>query len=104
MSRVAGDQLRCQAAWRLLRLGRYAKAERIVTEALERATTPFNIAAGRCMAGRLALDLGDLEAAEDHLAQAWSLMQRTGGFQLIGPTMASRVLLAVRRGELERAQ
>jgi DNA-binding CsgD family transcriptional regulator/tetratricopeptide (TPR) repeat protein len=104
MSRVAGDQLRSQAAWRLLRLGRYAEAGRIVDEALERATTPFNIAAGRCTAGRLALELGDLEVAEDQLEQAWSMMQRTGGFQLIGLAMAARVLLEIRRGELERAR
>src|SRR6202035_2361289 len=104
MSRVAGDQLRCQAAWRLQRLGRYTEAERLVTEALERATTPFNIAAGCCMAGRLALELGDIERSNDQLEEAWSMMQSTGGFQLIGLAMAARVLLEIHRGELERAR
>jgi|HubBroStandDraft_6_1064221.scaffolds.fasta_scaffold00380_7 DNA-binding CsgD family transcriptional regulator/tetratricopeptide (TPR) repeat protein len=104
MSRVAGDGLRCQAAWRLTRLGRYEEAERIVGEALERATTPFSIADARCIAGRVALELGDLELAEDRLEQAWSMMQSTGGLQLIGPAMAARILLAIHRGELERAR
>jgi predicted ATPase/DNA-binding CsgD family transcriptional regulator len=104
MSRVAGDQLRSQAAWRLLRLGRYDEAGRIVNETLDYATTPFNIAAAGCMAGRLALELGNLDAAGDHLERAWSMMQSSGGFQLIGPTMASRVLLDIRRDELDRAR
>jgi len=104
MSRVAGDQLRCQAAWRLVRLGRYAEAERIAHEALDRATTPFNVAASHWLAGRLATERGDLGLTEDHLEQAWSMMQSTGGFQLIGPATAARVLLEIDRGELERAR
>ena len=104
MSRVAGDQLRCQAGWRLVRLGHYEEAERIVREALESATTPFNAAASRWLAGRLALERGELELAEDHLERAWSMMQSTGGFQLIGPAMAARVLLAIHGGELGQAR
>ena len=56
------------------------------------------------MPGRLALELGDIERSSDHLERAWSMMQSTGGFQLIGLAMAARVLLEIHRGELERAR
>jgi DNA-binding CsgD family transcriptional regulator len=41
--------------------------------------------------------------AEQQLDRAWELMQRSGGFQLIGPSSAWRVMLHMYRGELERA-
>src|SRR5581483_11463268 len=47
LDRAAGDQLRMQAAWRLIRLGRYPEAERVNRPALEHATLAFNIAASR---------------------------------------------------------
>jgi ATP/maltotriose-dependent transcriptional regulator MalT len=100
MSRSGGDQLRIQAAWRLLRIGRLAEAERMLQPALENATSPFNIAAAHGNAGRLAVERGELDLVQSHLDRAWELMQRSGGFQLIGPTMAARVLLEIRRGEL----
>ncbi|MBV8987216.1 MAG: AAA family ATPase [Solirubrobacterales bacterium] len=104
MSRGPGDQLRQQAAWRLQRIGRLSAAERMLAPALENATTPFNIAASRCFAGRLAVERGDLDLAQNQLEEAWALMQRSGGFQLIGPATAARVLLDIRRGDLHRAR
>jgi DNA-binding CsgD family transcriptional regulator/tetratricopeptide (TPR) repeat protein len=104
MGRVVGDQLREQAAWRLQRIGRLAEAERMIEPALQNATTPFNIAAAHCFAGRVAVERGDLDLAESRLERAWALMQRSGRFQLIGPAMAARVLLAIRRRDLGRAR
>ena len=54
MSRVAGDQLRCQAAWRLLRIGRLAEAERMIALVLENATNSFNIGGANCYGARIA--------------------------------------------------
>jgi DNA-binding CsgD family transcriptional regulator/tetratricopeptide (TPR) repeat protein len=104
MSRSGGDQLRLQAVWRLLRIGRLAEAERVLQPALENATSPFNIAAAQAFAGRLAIERGELDLAQSHLDRAWELMQRSGGFQLLGPTMAARALLELVRGELSRAR
>ena len=100
MSRVAGDILRCQAFWRLLRLGRLAEAEAIIKPVLDRASTPFNVAGSRNCAARLAIEQGELERAREQLEEAWSLMQRSGGFQLIGPAITSRVLLELQADEL----
>ena len=103
MSRVAGDQLRCQAAWRLLRIGRLADAERTITPALENATNLFNVAGSNCYGARIAVELGKLDLAEERLERGWPLAQRSGGFQLIGPAITARVLLEFVRGDLEHA-
>jgi DNA-binding CsgD family transcriptional regulator len=104
MSRVAGDILRGGACWLLLRIGRLADAERMIGPALENATTTFNVAGSHCFAARLALERGDLDLAERRLETAWPLMQRSGGFQLIGPALATRVLLELARGDLQHAR
>jgi DNA-binding CsgD family transcriptional regulator len=104
MSRKGGDQLRIQAAWRLQRMGRLAEAERIIRPALENATTPFNVAGAQMLAGRLAVERGELDQAERLLEEAWATVQRSGGFHLIGPTITALVLLEIRRGELGRAR
>ena len=104
MSRVAGDTLRDHAGLMLLRIGRLADADRMIRPALENATTPFNVAAAEHSAARLALERGDVGLAERRLETAWSLMQRSGGFQLIGPALGARVLLELTRGDLLRAR
>ena len=104
MSRGTGDQLRQQAAWRLQRIGRLEEAQRMLRPALENATAPFNIAASHALAGRLAVERGELDLAQLLLDRAWPLMQRSGGFQLIGLALAALVLLELRRGELTRAR
>jgi len=104
MSRSTGDQLRQQAAWRLQRIGRLAEAERVLAPALENATTSFNIAASHGFAGRLAVERGELDLAQNQLEEAWELMRRSGGSQLIGPANAALVLLDIRRGDLHRAR
>ena len=103
LDRAAGDQLSQQAAWRLIRLGRYAQASRVIRPALENATLSFNIAATRTVAGFLAAVRGDFEHAEALLEEAWEQMQHTGSFQLIGLALAWRITLCLWRGQLERA-
>lgn len=104
LSRGPGDQLRGQAGWRLQRIGRLADAERILQTVLENGTSQFILAGVRGFAGRVAVERGDFARAEQLLGSAWALMQRSGGSQLLGPAMAARVLLELRRGELERAR
>jgi DNA-binding CsgD family transcriptional regulator len=104
MTRVAGDILRCQAVWRLLRLGRLSEAEAMIRPVLDRASTPFNVAGSRNCAARLAIERGDLEQAREQLEEAWSLMQRSGGLQLIGPAVTSWVLLEFRADDLSSAR
>src|SRR5262249_62009677 len=96
-------QLSEQAAWRLIRLGRYAQASRVIRPAFENATLSFNIAATRNVAGFLAAVRGDFERAEALLDQAWEQMQHTGSFQLIGLALAWRITLCLWQGQLEQA-
>jgi len=104
MSRVASDVLRDHAGLLLLRIGRLAEAEQIIRPALESATTPFNLAGLEHLVARLAIERGDVDLGERRLETAWSLMQRSGGYQLIGPALAARVLLELTRGDLWRAR
>jgi DNA-binding CsgD family transcriptional regulator/tetratricopeptide (TPR) repeat protein len=103
LDRAAGDQLSQQAAWRLIRLGRYAQASRVIGPAFENATLSFNIAATRSVVGFLAAVRGDFEHAEALLDEAWEQMQHTGSLQLIGLALAWRITLCMWRGQLERA-
>jgi DNA-binding CsgD family transcriptional regulator/tetratricopeptide (TPR) repeat protein len=103
LDRAAGDQLSQQAAWRLIRLGRYAQASLVIGPAFEHATLAFNIAATRSVAGFLAAVRGDFDRAEALLDDAWEQMQHTGSFQLIGLALGWRITLCLWRGQLERA-
>ena len=103
LSRGAGDQLRMQAGWRLLRMGRLEDAERVIQPGLDGATAPFNVAGLLSISGRLAAERGEFDVAEERLDHSWELMQRSGGFQLIAPNIAWRALLRIYSGELERA-
>ncbi len=104
MSHAQGDQLRMAAGWHLSRMGRIGDAERIILPALDGATTLFNVAGLQNIAGHLAAERGEFDLAEQLLEGAWELMQRSGGFQLIGPACAWRVLLHLDRGELDLAR
>lgn len=104
LSRGPGDQLRMQAGWRLLRMGRLEEADRVMAPGLDGATARFKVAGLMSISGRVALDRGEFDVAEQRLNRSWESMQRSGGFQLIGPNIAWRALLHIYRGELERAQ
>jgi DNA-binding CsgD family transcriptional regulator/tetratricopeptide (TPR) repeat protein len=104
LSRGPGDHLREQAAWRLQRIGQLAEAERTLQPVLDNATSPFHVAGSHLFAGRLAVERDELDRAEQLLDSAWALGQRSGGFQVVGLAIAARVLLEIRRGELERAR
>ena len=102
--RASGDQLRVQAAWRLARMGQLAEAERVVRPALDAATTPFNVAASKGISGHVAAERGDFARADRLLTEAWALMQRSGGFQLIGPAQAWLISLRLWRDEVEEGE
>lgn len=104
MSRGGGAQLRGQAAWRLQRIGRLGEAERMLAPVLEHGTAPFMIAGGYAFAGRIAVERGEFERAQSLLEPAWDRMQRSGGFQLIGPALSALVLLDLRRRDLSAAR
>jgi class 3 adenylate cyclase len=104
MDRASGDQLRVQAAWRLARMGRFAEAQRVLQPALDGATSPFNVAATKSLSGHLEAERGAFEVAEPLLEEAWRLMQRSGGFQLIGPALAWTTSLYIWRGRLDKAR
>ena len=104
MGHAAGDQLRMQAGWRLVRMGRLQDAERMIQPALDAATSPFNVAGLEALAGYLASERGEFDVAEQLLEHAWELMPQSGGSQLIGLGGAWRVLLHLQRGEPERAR
>jgi DNA-binding CsgD family transcriptional regulator len=103
LDRAGGDQLSMQAAWRLIRLGRYAEAGRVIRPAFENATLSFNIAATRNVAGYLAAVRGEFERAEALLDEAWEQMQHSGGLQLIGLALAWRIALCLWQDKRERA-
>ena len=102
MGHASGDQLRLQAEWRLLRMGRLEDAERMLQPMLDRATSPFVVAGAESDAGYLAAERGEFDVAERRLEHAWELMQRAG-VQIIGGASAYRVLLQLQLGELARA-
>jgi DNA-binding CsgD family transcriptional regulator/tetratricopeptide (TPR) repeat protein len=104
LDRAAGDQLRAQAAWRLIRLGRFAEAEEMIRPALEGASVAFNIAGARSTAGYLAGARGEFDRAEELLTSAWELMQHSGSFQQVGLAMGWRIAVHLWRGELQRAR
>ncbi len=104
LDRAAGDQLRSQAAWRLIRLGRFAQAEEMIRPSFEGATVSFNIAGARSTTGYLAGVRGEFHLAEELLEAAWELMQHSGSFQQIGLAMGWRIAVGLWRGELERAR
>jgi DNA-binding CsgD family transcriptional regulator len=104
MGHAAGDQLRMQAGWRLLRMGRLLDAERMIRSALDGAANAFNVAGLENIAGHLAAERGEFDVAEQLLERAWELMQRSGGFQLIGPASAWRVMLHLQRSEFDLAR
>ncbi|MBV9311069.1 MAG: AAA family ATPase, partial [Solirubrobacterales bacterium] len=104
MDRASGDQLRIQAAWRLVRMGRFRDADAAIRPVLEAGTTAFNVAGSRTVGGRLATERGDFELAERLLGEAWELMQRSGGFQLIGPNLAWTTSLYIWGGQLGKAR
>jgi class 3 adenylate cyclase len=104
MERHTGDQLRVQAAWRLARQGRYAEAERVLAPAVEAASLDFTVSATKSIAGHLAAQRGAFDVAERLLEEGWELMQRSGGFQLIGPNLAWTTSLYISRGQLDKAR
>jgi class 3 adenylate cyclase len=104
MDRASGDQLRVQAAWRLERMGQFAEAQRVLQPAFDGATTPFNVAATKASYGHLAAERGEFSVAEPLLEEALQLMQRSGGFQLIGPALAETTSLYIWRGQLDKAR
>jgi DNA-binding CsgD family transcriptional regulator/tetratricopeptide (TPR) repeat protein len=104
LDRAAGDQLRSQAAWRLIRLGRFAEAEDVIRPALEGATVAFNIGGTRSTAGYLAGVRGEFDHADELLEPAWELMQHSGSFQQIGLAMGWRIALRLWRDENEGAR
>ena len=55
MGHAAGDQLRMQAGWRLLRMGRLQAAERMIQSALDGGANAFNVAGLENIAGHLAV-------------------------------------------------
>jgi DNA-binding CsgD family transcriptional regulator len=102
MGHAVGDQLRLQAEWRLLRMGRLEDAERMLQPLLDGATSPFVVAGAESDVGYLAVERGEFDVAERRLEHAWELMQRAG-VQVIGGAGAYRVLLQLQLGELARA-
>jgi class 3 adenylate cyclase len=85
-------------------MGRFVESERVIQLALEAATTPFNVAGNKSIAGHLAAERGEFDIAERLLSEAWELMQRSGGFQLIGPNLAWTTSLYVWTGQLDKAR
>jgi class 3 adenylate cyclase len=104
MVRHSGDQLRVQAAWRLARQGRFAEAEAVLGPALEGGSGAFTVSATKSIAGHLAAERGAYDQAQRLLEEGWELMQRSGGFQLIGPNLAWTTTLYIWRGQLEKAK
>jgi DNA-binding NarL/FixJ family response regulator len=104
LDRAAGDQLRYQAAWRLIRLGHFSHAEEVIRPSVEGATLSFNVAGAGSLAGYLAGIRGELDRAIELLDPALELMQHTGSFQMIGLALAWKIALELWRGELERAR
>ncbi len=94
-----GDFLQAEIAMRLLRSGRWAEAERTLTE-IDRGR-PTGIIEGqvRSQLAQLRADRGELEEAAADAARARELVVRSGGVMWLAPLHVAEATVALWRGE-----
>ena len=93
-----GDYLRGELADRLLQVGRWREAERLLEEVIDRC--PTGVPAGmayRCL-GYLRTELGEFDAAGRALDRAEQQIRRSLGSMALGPPAAARVSLELWAG------
>jgi DNA-binding CsgD family transcriptional regulator len=103
IGRMYGGFLASEVALRLIRLGRYDRAERLISEAL--ATEPTGITGvtlGHSRA-QLLLERGDLDGAGSELDRVREMTERTDDLQWVAPFAATEMELALWRGDADAA-
>jgi DNA-binding NarL/FixJ family response regulator len=103
VGRLAGAFVASEVALRLIRLGRYERAERLVAEALELNPTGIAEAGLRQARAQLLVERGDPGAAQPELELIREIIERANDPQWIGPFAAAEVELALWRGDPDEA-
>ena len=103
VGRLAGAFLASEVALRLIRLGRYERAERLLAEALELNPTGIAEAGLRQARAQLLIERGDPGAAQPELELIREMVERANDPQWVGPFAAAEVELALWRGDADSA-
>ena len=103
MGRMYGGFLASEVALRLIRLGRYDHAERLISEALVLEPTGITgVTLGQTRA-QLLVERGDLDGAGAELERVREMTERTDDVQWVAPLAAAEMELALWRGDAEAA-
>ena len=98
-----GDFLRCELAGRLVHLGRWREAERLLEEVIDRSPTGVHAGmAYRCL-GYLQVGLGEFDAAARALDRAEQHTRRSLGSMTLAPPAVARASLELWVGRPEAA-
>jgi DNA-binding NarL/FixJ family response regulator len=103
VGRLAGAFVASEVALRLIRLGRYERAERLVAEALELNPTGIAESGLRQARAQLLVERGDPGAAQPELELIREVVERANDPQWVGPFAAAEVELALWRGDADSA-
>jgi DNA-binding CsgD family transcriptional regulator/tetratricopeptide (TPR) repeat protein len=103
VARVSGAFLSSEVALRLIRLGRYEEADRLVTKALQLNPGGLPEAALHQTRAQLLIERGDPELAPAELEPARDLTERTNDSMWIGPFAATEVEAALWCGDPDTA-
>ena len=100
---LVGDFLRGEVVGRLLRVGRWKEADRMLAELLDRALTGTNAGLAYGHLGWLDAHRGEFDAAARALARAEHHVARAGGSMWVGPLAEARASNELWRGDAASA-
>ncbi len=103
VGRLAGAFVASEVALRLIRLGRYESAARLVADALELNPTGIAEAGLRQARAQLLIERGDPRAAEPELELIREMVEGANDPQWVGPFASAEVEQALWRGDADAA-
>jgi DNA-binding CsgD family transcriptional regulator/tetratricopeptide (TPR) repeat protein len=102
-ARDHGDRLRGDMAGRLLHLGRWAEADELLSELLDRGPAGLPAANAYIRLAYLRAEQGDSEEAHRILDHATDLVTRSGGSLWLGPAAETKATIELWMGRPDRA-
>jgi tetratricopeptide (TPR) repeat protein len=93
-----GDFLRGEVAGRLMQIGRWVEAEKLLDEVVDRSPTGVTALMAYRYLGLLRAEQGEFDAAARALEQAEPHIRRSSGSMALGPQAASRITLELWAG------
>jgi tetratricopeptide (TPR) repeat protein len=98
-----GDFLRGEVAGRLMQIGRWAEAEELLDEVVDRSPTGVTALMAFRYLGLLRAEQGEFDAAAQALEHAEPHMRRSSGSMALGPHAAARITLELWAGRPKAA-